>query len=284
MIDLSTDSSPQAPNNRSRVLINTIPKAGTHLLEKVVRLLPGYDPSGQHINQFLPADTLLQSRSGEADNAFAEVPLDHLEADILAIPLGQYATAHLLYSDSIAVALQAWNIVLLSIVRDPRDIAISFVKYVAGLESHYLFPAYQRLSFDEQLMTTIVGIPTPLSKYVPYIPTLMDIGAMVAAFLPWSRQRNVYTTTFEKLVGSQGGGSQREQAIELRNIARHIGLDCTEAELAQVAEHIFGGSATFRKGTIGDWRNHFSPEHRAAFKQVAGQLLIDLGYETDPNW
>jgi sulfotransferase 6B1 len=43
-------------------------------------------------------------------------------------------------------------------------------------------------------------------------------------------------------------------------------------------------SPTFRQGKSGGWRKHFTPEIRDLFKQTAGQLLIDLGYEKDLNW
>jgi len=41
---------------------------------------------------------------------------------------------------------------------------------------------------------------------------------------------------------------------------------------------------TKRKGIVGDWRNLFTQKHKDYFKEVAGQLLIDLGYERDMNW
>jgi len=42
------------------------------------------------------------------------------------------------------------------------------------------------------------------------------------------------------------------------------------------------GSATLRRGVIGDWQNHFTDEHRVAFTEVAGRQLVELGYEADP--
>ena len=39
-----------------------------------------------------------------------------------------------------------------------------------------------------------------------------------------------------------------------------------------------------RKGVSGDWKNHFSDEDKAVFKEVAGDLLIELGYEQDMDW
>jgi hypothetical protein len=40
----------------------------------------------------------------------------------------------------------------------------------------------------------------------------------------------------------------------------------------------------YRKGTSGDWKNHFTESHKAYFKQHYNDLLITLGYETDDRW
>lgn len=40
----------------------------------------------------------------------------------------------------------------------------------------------------------------------------------------------------------------------------------------------------YRKGTPGDWRNHFTPALVDHFKAEWGDLLIQLGYETDHTW
>ncbi len=39
-----------------------------------------------------------------------------------------------------------------------------------------------------------------------------------------------------------------------------------------------------RKGRAGDWKNYFSAEAARTFDEIAGQTLIDLGYERDRNW
>jgi hypothetical protein len=43
-------------------------------------------------------------------------------------------------------------------------------------------------------------------------------------------------------------------------------------------------SPTFRTGKVGSWRSQFSPENKALFKEIAGDLLVRLGYEQDNNW
>jgi hypothetical protein len=39
-----------------------------------------------------------------------------------------------------------------------------------------------------------------------------------------------------------------------------------------------------RKGIAGDWRNHFSDDQKRLFKELAGEVLIRLGYEKDDCW
>jgi hypothetical protein len=43
-------------------------------------------------------------------------------------------------------------------------------------------------------------------------------------------------------------------------------------------------SHTFRAGKTGGWREYFSDEHKKLFKDVAGDLLMRLGYEKTNDW
>ena len=40
----------------------------------------------------------------------------------------------------------------------------------------------------------------------------------------------------------------------------------------------------YRKGSAGDWSNHFEPVHVERFKHSYNDLLLTLGYETTPDW
>lgn len=40
----------------------------------------------------------------------------------------------------------------------------------------------------------------------------------------------------------------------------------------------------YRKGVAGDWKNHFRDEERQQFKEVAGEMLVKLGYEQGLGW
>ena len=269
---------------QARIIITSVPKAGTHLLEKTVGMLPGYYASGLYIEQFhMPKETFTNDGSADGENKQArakKLTIGELQAITDTIQPGHYAVGHLVFSKPLAEMLAATGIRVLCILRDPRDIAVSFSKYVARIETHYLYNYYQSLSEHDRLMTTIEGT----ADVSPFVPRLLDISVQMKNMLPWRLQSNGYTTYFEKLVGPAGGGSRDAQIAEVTKIAKHLGATCSQSQIASIADNLFGSTATFRKGEIGDWRNHFTAEHKAAFKRVAGQMLIDLGYEQDLNW
>ena len=43
-------------------------------------------------------------------------------------------------------------------------------------------------------------------------------------------------------------------------------------------------SHTYRQGKAGSWRKVFTEQQKNTFKELAGHLLIELGYEQDKNW
>ena len=45
-----------------------------------------------------------------------------------------------------------------------------------------------------------------------------------------------------------------------------------------------GKSPTFRSGKTGEWKKYFTEEHKDIFKEVAGDLLVKLGYENNNDW
>ncbi|MEA5598361.1 hypothetical protein [Rivularia sp. UHCC 0363] len=55
-------------------------------------------------------------------------------------------------------------------------------------------------------------------------------------------------------------------------------------EINQIADKVFGGTATFSKKIIDNGKNYFSSQHKEAFKELSGEMLIELGYEKNLNW
>ena len=190
---------------------------------------------------------------------------------------------HLTYSDERAQLLANLGFRMALIIRDPRDIVVSHFHYVTyGSRRHRLHAYYASLSDDQtRLMVSIKGVLEPQDD--PAV-RLLDIDRRCRAFLTWI-DHGACVVRFENLVGPHGGGSHEAQRKEIHRLAEHARVELDEQAIERIASRVYHPtSSTFRKGHTGDWKNHLTPEHKTAFKRVAGQLLIDLGYERDQEW
>lgn len=224
------------------IFMVTIPKSGTHLLQKYIMLLTNKKPTYDDI------DTTTQ---GPAD-------IDQKE---------YFLVSHGFCSDEAFTYVTQNNVRSFFIYRDPRDQIVSLIHYIKKTPSHYLYTSFKDKPLDELIYTCIDNLPRAYEER-----------------LKWITCPGIYTTTFEKLVGSKGGGSDEQQITELKNIAHHMGIELSDEEIKNLSDQLFGGTHTFREGKIGSWRTSFTDEHRAYFKEHANQLLIDLGYETGVDW
>ena len=113
---------------------------------------------------------------------------------------------------------------------------------------------------------------------------LQSLAERYRQFLSWERDGGAVMVKFEDLVGTKGGGSEEAQRLAVGRVARHLGVAEEEETLRRVEKDLFGVGRTFRKGQIGGWREEFSAEHEEAVKEVMGSLLVELGYEAGPDW
>lgn len=246
-----------------KVFANSIPKAGTNLLKRTLNLLPCVVPWWTyHIEETIPGI------------------FDQLHT----VKNGQVVTAHLPWSKSLVEILVSKGFGILFIIRDLRDKAVSDVHYVVHKSTdHQLHRYFSSLNSDEErLMAYIRGVPEHC--YPGGIrPKFWENHTK--SMLPWLDEPNCMTIRFEDLIGSSGGGSDKKQIETVDAIVKHIGIELSQEEIQQIAaKSFFTGSRTFRKGQIGDWRNHFTEEHKQIFKEVYGDTLIKLGYEKDYDW
>jgi hypothetical protein len=246
-----------------RILANSIPKSGTHLLTRCLHLFPDVEDSGLRIRGRKKPETLERRLNQVGGGCF--------------IPL------HLAFTPEREQLLTDLGFTMVLIARDPRDIAVSHFHYVARqARMHRLRAYYNSLPDDSaRLMTSIRGIPE--SEWQGHV-RLGDINTRCHVYLDWA-EHGACVVQFEKLVGPLGGGTRQAQHGEIRRMAAHLGMALDTATIEYIADNAYyRKSSTFRKGIVGDWMNHMTPEHKAAFKEVAGQLLIDLGYEADEDW
>lgn len=249
---------------------NSFPKSGTHLLTQV---LHGFTRLGPAVDSGLPAIVTYEGNTGR------ERPAADILADLERLLPGDIAYGHLHALPDAANRLCQPYFAAYFILRDPRDVVVSHVHYVTEIETNHIHHKYytQELSdFDQRLKTSILGLP---DEQIPF----PDIYSRFAPYLGWLERPEVLTLHFEDFL------QDRKHTLEIvfdHAVRRGFPTTLNRADAAGVlAESIDPGqSPTFRSGKAGTWRAQFSPQNKDLFKDVAGDLLIRLGYERDRNW
>jgi sulfotransferase 6B1 len=271
-----------------RIVANSIPKSGTNLLARLLTLL-GFEQSSEMgirsrlvAGPFSPARKLLRARSAEKVTIGVVSPqrIDRrwLERRLSRVPDGYFVSAHCVYSPELASLIAGERIPVVCIIRDPRDVAVSQMHHIKKRKEHFAHEAFVKLPSDhERLLHSIRGGELGGRR-------LQSLDERYRQFLGWQDDDNAMVVKFEDLVGPRGGGSAEAQRRTVERVARHISLEPDKRMIRTVEENIFGVSKTFRKGQIGGWREEFSEEHARAAREIAGPLLVELGYEANPEW
>jgi hypothetical protein len=206
-------------------------------------------------------------------------------SQVRAIRLGQVATAHWKWEGQAQQLLEQSDLRVFLMVRDPRDVVVSNAFYIAHKKpSHRLhhYFANQLDSDEERIQASIVGVSR---EELDGQQESKSMGDHIRAFMPWLEADACMLMRFEDLIGEAGGGSAERQKECIRQVGNHIGLSLAEAEVQRIADNTFSrDSRTFRKGKIGDWKNHFTNRHVEAVKEELGDIIVRLGYETDTDW
>jgi hypothetical protein len=246
---------------------NAIPKSGSTLLFNILRGLPKIGPfTDTGLNEIKP-----YFRGQPTSQAW-------IQAQLQALGPGDVRFGYLYASPE--------NIALLSrpgwahylILRDPRDVIVSEVFYALEINQGHLLHGFlaSQEDIEARLNVLIRGIPEgPLKR--------VDVRGHYLRFLPWLQQDSVHVVRFEALLGQPRQALSamldhlNEHGFELK-LSRERTLGILQGQMAPEK------SVTFRKGQTGDWRTHFTELNKQVFKDVAGDLLVQLGYEADTDW
>ena len=252
------------------LLANSFPKSGTHLLTQVLQGFPAIGPA---VDSGLPAIVTFEGDSGR-ERQEAEIL-----ADLQRLKAGDIAYGHIHALPEAVRFLCQPGYAACFILRDPRDVVVSHVHYVTEMEPnhiHHRFYTEELHNFDERLAISILGRP---DSTVPF----PDVQARFAAYLGWLDHPEVLVLHFEDFIRRREAtlGRVLDHAVQ-----RGFPLQGSRPAAIQALEHSIdpGRSPTFRSGKVGGWRDRFSAENKQLFKQVAGQLLVRLGYEQDDDW
>lgn len=114
----------------------------------------------------------------------------------------------------------------------------------------------------------------------------------------WKREMEAHLSAAERypLFACSYEGLLADGRAVARELFAHLGLAADDRTLDDALERssfrFHAGrdrgqedrKRFYRKGIVGDWRNHFSTDDARIFREVAGDMLVRLGYERDLGW
>lgn len=243
----------------SPFFFNSFPKSGTHLMFQIL--------TGIHSITF---DQNLHLYEG------VSAQLAEHQRELEKLSDNEFLSGHIYYSASWASLLQDLNMKQIFLYRDLRDVVVSYNYYIEKVNAplHQYFKKKQ-LSKKERMLSIIRGIPELGHQ---------DIHDWFSEFKGWLSAPNVLSIKFEDLLRSEDSLDESVQKI-VQFVTEEDKENIDHTVIKRAKENISTqDSATFRKGTIGNWKEEFDEEITLAFKGNAGQLLIELGYEPDLLW
>jgi hypothetical protein len=194
---------------------------------------------------------------------------------------GEYIIGHMPYSEEGNKLIQKYISKTITIIRDPRDMALSMLSHIKERPSHmahiYL---YSQLKTDNERLIAVVN------GYDNEFGSLVGLEAMYRSMLSWGNQSGNILLKFEDLVGEQGGGNNAIQYDVVTRVINHLALEgqMSDERILAMGFESFGKTTTFRKGQIGKWTDLLDDKDKALFKGSLNHLLDELDYEVGSDW
>lgn len=236
-----------------RVLANSIPKSGTHLLTRALYRCPLlHSPAGRVLRGWESIDPKTLKR------------LQHLQR-------GQFLVGHLPAHDALLALAGQMDLRVLLMIRDPRDIMVSYGHYVSAMDTtHPAHAMFHSMNGRDRLAALIDGVPGVVSS----------MHEVLTRYAGWLDSDQVLIVRFEDLVGAHGGGHNGVRNARLEKMLAFLGIASTPKRVQHIAKGLYSTrSLTYRKPRIGQWRTQFDDELLRRFEDSVGDLARKFGYE-----
>ena len=247
---------------------NSKPKSGSHLL---LQILNGFTQIMPY--RYVDADPI-RTIKYEGGRRGA----DEILADLKRVPDGVIGWGYVDATKENASFLTSAGRVNYFIYRDPRDMLVSQVFFATDMhEEHGMHNYYNSLpDVAARLKVAISGIDRD-GLY------MVNVKQRYEGVFQWLEQKNVMCLRFEELINNRDA-TLNAMLDEVEKTGYKIPTP-REKTISILVDAINPKkSHTFRSGKTGGWTQHFTEEHKKLFKEVAGDLLIRLGYEKSNDW
>jgi hypothetical protein len=140
-------------SDKKKIFINSMPKAGTHLIKLIVTLFEGYRNSFQHID--INEINLNTKKYVNVENF--KLSKKRLLSKLKQIKNGQVVTGHLPYNNKLESLLLKNNFKIIYIKRNTAEILVSNFYYIQALKRHYLHSSFvNKFNNNEQRMRALI--------------------------------------------------------------------------------------------------------------------------------
>jgi hypothetical protein len=246
----------------------SFPKSGTHLLDQILLGFSNVAPYAKRLHSFYA--------EYEGESGVKRAPEQAIRW-LDSLHLRDVASAHLFARPDVVARVCSSKFIPYFIFRDPRDVVVSHVFYVTEMEKNHVHHAYYQSlpDVDSRLKMSILGRPDVGIEFP-------NIAERFAPYMDWLNRPEVLAIHFEDLI--------HDRAATLTRILDHfltrVPLRTPHNLILESLESSINPSRspTFRSGKTGEWKKYFTEEHTRIFKDVAGDLLIRLGYERTNDW
>lgn len=280
-----------------RVLINSLPKSGTHLLAKAIEIL-GYKEhfemsnssdtpiflNYKNVKKKLKDQTSIENTgdSSEKISVGALTPC-YVQTSTLRywldiIPQNRYILGHIPWTPVLRPILRDLNYHHLFIIRDPRAVVVSLIPFILDTGkmpgSHFLEEDFNLMSLTERFNFVLEGGYAPKAGV-----EIKSFAEVYCSMLAWHNDPSCLFVRFEDLVGEQGGGNFEKQKDAIKSIALHLGIPF-EGYIDSKLQEIYDPSArTFRIGKIDGWKSSMDAESLERLNEYCKPLCQEAGYE-----
>lgn len=255
-------------NEAPPIFGNSKPKSGSHLLLQILngftRIMPYAYVEAE------PVRTIVKEGRRKTN--------EEILADLRRVPQGVIGWGYIEASAENIRFLCRPERVNYFLYRDPRDLLVSQVFFATDIyEEHGMHDHYQSLpDFGTRLTVAITGIDRDGLHMV-------NVKQRYEAVFEWLRQEYVLCIRFEDLINKRDA-TMEAMLDEVEKTGYKIPAPRVEALKVLKAAIQPNRSHTFRSGKTGGWREYFTEEHKKLFKDIAGDLLVRLGYEKNNEW
>lgn len=255
-------------NDTPPIFGNSKPKSGSHLL---IQILAGLCKIAPY--KYVTAEPVRTITKGGGRNEKEKI-LHELQGISRGVIGWGYVEAT---PENLAFLCQPGRVNYF-VYRDPRDLLVSQVFFATNMyEDHGMHEFYKSLpDVGARLKVAITGISQNGLHMV-------SVKQRYEGVFQWLEQKQVMCIRFEDLIDNRDA-TLNAMLDEVEKTGYQIPMP-RETALSILVDAIQPAkSHTFRSGRTGGWKTYFHDEHKKLFKDVAGDLLVRLGYEKDNDW